>query len=176
MSASLRRSAAILAAALSVSCVTGTYQRVNLFEPRPDELVRPLTESPSDLQDCLDALGAPNFVWPTDGATAMAWAHSHQRGWGVRVSASIRGVSASVNYASALAKAQALALFFDEEWNLLYLRRGKLADLLEEHPQRVQPVPPRPDGSERGEGEPGTSGEPDASVAGEESEDSSPPE
>jgi len=128
--------------AVAGACVTGTYERDNLNEPRPDELVQPLLDGSASLQECLDALGAPNLVWPTEDEVAMAWAHTHERGWGVRVAYTIERVTASVRYNSALAKAQALALFFDDEWNLLYLRRGKLADLLEERPRRVQPVPP----------------------------------
>lgn len=124
-------------------CVAGTYQRVNINEPRSEVDVQPLVDETAELQQCLDALGAPAFVWPTADGTAMAYAHTHQKGWGVRASVPIGRASGSLAVNSALAQGDALVLFFDQDWRLRFLRRGKLVDLLQAHPQRVQPVPPR---------------------------------
>lgn len=123
-------------------CVRGIYNRVNVNEPRSETAVSALRAGETELQEALDSLGAPNLVWPTSDGTALAWAHTHERGWGLRLSVPIRQFSANFDYRSNLAKAEAIALFFDEDWKLEYLRRGALADLLDERPRRVQPVEP----------------------------------
>jgi len=139
----MQRVGLLAATTLLSSCVTGTYRRINIGEPRPDAVVQPLLEEASELQDCLDSLGAPNFVWPTDDGTAVAYTHSHQKGWGLRVSAALRRVTGSVAVNSSLERGEAWVLFFDPDWNLLFLRHGMLADILQDHPRRVQPIPPR---------------------------------
>lgn len=133
----------VLTLCLLSGCVSGRYRRFSVNEPKAETSLQPLLERSAGLQECLDALGAPNFVWPTDVGTAMAYAHTFEKGWRLRVSAPVKRVSGSVTYNSSLEKGQAVVLFFDDDWNLRFLRRGKLVDILQQHPRRIPPVAPR---------------------------------
>ena len=125
---------------LLAGCVSGEYSRVIVNEPVDEETVTGL-EPGTDLQVCLDRLGAPIRVWESEaGQFAMAYGWIRERGWGVRASYSFApypGASASFTYDDQLKRMQGAVLWFDHDMTLIKARVGLLADLI---PPRRRPV------------------------------------
>jgi len=126
---------ALLAPLALAGCVT--YQQTNVNEPLDDELIAALTAG-TDLQVCLDQLGAPIRVWQTEhGKFAMAYGWLWTRGWGVSASIQvIPFVSASLRFADDAKKLRGGVLWFDGDMKLLEAKTGLLSDLL---PERRRP-------------------------------------
>jgi hypothetical protein len=129
----------LLPALLLAGCVSGQYSRVIVNEPVDEETVAAL-EPGTDLQVCLDRLGAPIRVWESEaGQFAMAYGWIRERGWGVRASYSFYSYApgASITYSDDLKRMQGAVLWFDDGMSLLTSRVGLLADLI---PPRRRPV------------------------------------
>ena len=91
-------------------------------------------EPGADLQDCLDVLGAPLWVWERpveDGigfAAAYGWFLSQD--WGFDVSIPVtEWYSVSFDYGEISEDMQGVVLFFDAEGRLESFREGLLRDL-----------------------------------------------
>jgi hypothetical protein len=113
------------------SCISLTWQHEITLEPVRPEAVATLQPGTSDLGACLDALGAPLYVWEYRGdeiALAFGWLESRHWGAGVRAQV-VENVSASFNYDAIDAATEGYVLFFDEAWKLTAVRRGKLRNL-----------------------------------------------
>lgn len=134
MSAAGRQSAAGLALALGAlglcSCVRARYQKTTLLRPIASGAETELAPG-AELEACLARLGAPNFVWEQPGgAVAVAYAWSRSVGWGVGVSGTIvRNVDASFNYDDLSANTRGLVLWFDANWRLERVERGRMREL-----------------------------------------------
>jgi hypothetical protein len=129
----------LLPALLLAGCVSGQYSRVIVNEPMDGEVITGL-EPGTDLQVCLDRLGAPLRVWESEaGQFAMAYGWIRERGWGVRASYSFYPYApgASINYSDDLKRMQGAVLWFDHEMSLIKARVGLLSDLI---PPRRRPV------------------------------------
>lgn len=129
--------------AVAPGCVTGSFTRDSRFEPVPRGALRPLQPGESDLQDALDALGAPLWVWevPGDGM-AVAYGWEEERAWGLSFSVPLtRQLSANFDYDDIDADLAGVVLFFDAERRLVEKRRGRLRDLALEE-LRARPSDP----------------------------------
>ena len=124
------------------SCVTGSYQREIELERIAASRAAGLEPGQSDLSDCLDALGAPSYVWEYRGdGLALGYAWLHRKGWGVGVSYAVADyASASFNYDSLGSNTKGYLLTFDAEWKLTAVRKGYLRDLTIEF-ARPRPAP-----------------------------------
>jgi len=118
-------------ALLLAGCVSGNYTRMLVNEPIDDARIAALSAG-SDLQVCLDALGAPARVWETDaGRFAVAYGWIRQRGWSIRASYPLASFfSASISYEDRLRKMRGAVLWFDSDLKLVEAKTGQLADLL----------------------------------------------
>ena len=130
----IRRGSLGLVLALSASsCLRFTYSRQMVESPVPAETLAGL--APGDgLGRCLELLGAPLLVLELgDGGSALVYGWSKASGFGLRVSAPIRGgASASIDYDSLARRAQGVLVKFDAGQRLVLIRRGSLKDLLAE--------------------------------------------
>ena len=124
---------------LMVGCVSGDYTRVIVNEPVDTQAVFDL-ERGTDLQVCLDRLGAPLRVWESEaGQFAMAYGWIRDRGWGVSARYSFVNYApgASFSYDDQLKKMQGAVLWFDDRMSLIDAKVGLLSDLI---PPRRRPV------------------------------------
>lgn len=119
-----------LSALAASSCVRARYQKSTVLRPVPLAAHSEL-EPGASLRECLARLGAPNFVWEQpSGALAVAYAWSRSVGWGVGVSGTIvRNVDASFNYDDLSANTRGLVLWFDANWRLERVERGRMREL-----------------------------------------------
>jgi hypothetical protein len=121
-------------------CVSVTWTRESRYDPVPGEAVAKLSAGESDLGTCLEALGAPLWVWEhpfnggdgRDGA-ALAYGWFDERDLGLSFSVPVsKEVSASFDFDKIDARMRGLVLFFDGDWKLTAWRSGLLRDLTRE--------------------------------------------
>ena len=130
---------ALLAGAVALacsSCLRLDWRRVSRFEPLSETLDASLAVGVSDLDDCLDAFGAPLWVRELAGeerAAALAWGWFESKTIGFRVSYAFdRFVTASLDYSDLDAEMEGVVAVFDADWRLVELERGLLMDLTSE--------------------------------------------
>ena len=125
------------------SCINVTWQHEVALERVPAAKFASMQPGRSDLGACLDALGAPLYVWEYRGdglVLGYGWLENRQWGAGARIQAS-SGVSASFNYDSIDGATQGYVLFFDDAWVLTAVRSGNLRDIAAGlQPRRPAPV------------------------------------
>ena len=122
--------APLLLLALCSACVSFDYVRFSYEEPLPDAAVAALAPG-APLQDCLAALGAPQWVWEQpDGRLALGYAWFDQVDWGFSVSWSLTDfASVSFEFDSDVREVPGVVLLFDAAWQLAASRRGFMADI-----------------------------------------------
>lgn len=112
-------------------CLNITWQRESRFAPPPEEAVARLQPDESSLGHCLNALGAPLWVWEYRGdgvGLAYGWLETESSGF--NLSAPVTDyVAVSLDYDEVDSEMHGLVLLFDEDLNLTELRRGLLRDL-----------------------------------------------
>ena len=120
-------------------CIRLDYVRTLVDQPVPEEKFEAL-EPGSSLQACLDALGAPAFVWSDPRGVWCAYIWINQRG--PRIAASVPlvafalpGPSPSITYSHIKRRGEGITLCFDNDLNLRFARRG-LTDLPDRNPGR----------------------------------------
>lgn len=118
-------------AALGGGCVRLRFERRTLMRPLPSRAEAQLAPG-TPLAQCLEQLGAPNFVREQpQGGAALAYAWSRASGWGFGLSTSVAdNVDASFDYDKLSNQTRGLLLWFDSEWRLVRAERGRLLDLL----------------------------------------------
>ncbi len=135
--ASLRALAVLLCVSLGSACINVDWTRNSRYHPVPETLEPELVVGESNLDDCLAQLGAPLWVLEhpikgRDGAL-LAWGWYISSDLGMKVTYTFdRFVSSSVDYQRTDADMEGLVAIFDEEWNLVELKRGLLRDLASE--------------------------------------------
>ncbi len=131
MTHALRSLAVALLASLPVGCVQIEYMRNSSEAPIPESAVAALRVGASDLQACLDALGAPLFVYrQANGGVVLAYGFRESSGWGISGSYTPREYgSVSLAFDSDTANIDGYVLQFDDAWQLTALQRGNLRDL-----------------------------------------------
>lgn len=144
-----RAAALLLAAALAPGCVQLSYRRTLQHREVPAEVSSDLAVREADLAECLDALGAPLFVWEQpEGWMALAYGWEDTRHGGVNLSVPIsRFFSASVDYNEVDSELKGVVLVFDDERRLVRVRRGVLRELASS--ERPRPFFVEPDGDAR---------------------------
>lgn len=133
----------IIFGALTAGCVSVNWERESRFTPPDEQSLDGLQAGESGLGHCLDALGAPLWVWEYDGdGVALAYGWLEERRWNINVSAPVSdSLSASFDFTDAASNMEGLVLLFDEELILHELRRGLLVDLTTAA-RRARPAPP----------------------------------
>ena len=136
------RWAPVLCALLCSSCIRWNWERHRLGEPIVSEQHAALSAGTTELQACLDQLGAPLLVWeePNDHV-AMAWGWRDDGSWGLNMSVPLaEQFSASIDYGTADLELLGLVLVFDGERRLISKRQGALADLTQSLRRHRSPV------------------------------------
>ena len=121
----------LLALALSLGgCISVNYQRFSQFEPVDEFALSEIQTPGTDLQTCLDALGAPLFVRETPHGVVLAYGWQDAGRWGFDVSITFeRVIRVSFDYNQIDEQLRGVVLLFDSDWKLIALRRGFLRDL-----------------------------------------------
>ena len=126
-------------AALGASCVSLNWQRESRNGPLRGEAIARLglEAGKTDLDECLDAFGAPLWVWEHvehgRPAAALAYGWTDENDFGFSVSVPLTEYfSASYDYDRVDRRMKGVVLFFDENWKLVSWRSGLLHDLTEE--------------------------------------------
>lgn len=102
----------------SSSCVSVQYGRERLDLPPTEEAIASLVPGTTQLQECLDLLGAPKVVEPTQTGErlTLAWVWNAGSGWGFGVSVPLgEQVNASFQYDDVQSDLPRLQLRFDGE-------------------------------------------------------------
>ncbi len=111
-------------------CVRLHYFRISHFEPTPEPVLEQLENSHAELQECLDALGAPLIVGELPDGIAVAYGWEDRGQWGIDVSYAFeRFLSIRFNYDSIAESLRGVLLMFGEDLRLKAIRRGLLGDL-----------------------------------------------
>lgn len=91
----------------------------------------------SNLQECLEELGAPLLVREHMDGALLAWGWADERAFGLNLSIPVaRSVSANLGYNRSFEGMRGLVLFFDEAWIMQGMHRGYLAEILPEERSR----------------------------------------
>lgn len=116
---------------LLASCVSFTWSRDRRHEPPPEGAIETLVPGQSTLAECLEALGAPLYLWEYKGdGAALAWGWTDENRKGVAVSIPLyEQTSASFSYDSGREKLRGAVLLFDRDLVLEQVREGWLRDL-----------------------------------------------
>jgi hypothetical protein len=138
----VKRIIASLLLAPLAGCLAVTWQHEVEHERVSNRAIKHLQPGASDLGACLDALGAPLYVWEYRGdGLVLAYGWLQTLHWGASASADMgNGLSASFNYDSIDGATQGYVLFFDDAWILTAVKAGNLRDLAAGF-QRQRPAP-----------------------------------
>jgi hypothetical protein len=124
------------------SCISVTWRHEVDLEHVSARKIKHLQPGVSDLGACLDALGAPLYVWEYRGdGLVLAYGWLQTKHWGAGARADMgNGISASFNYDSIDGATTGYVLFFDEHWILTAVQHGNLRDIAAGY-QRRRPAP-----------------------------------
>jgi hypothetical protein len=129
----MRPVAIAAAAALCSACLHVRWERESRYAPVPEAGLETL-EAGRGLDECLDALGAPLWVWEhvergRPGA-ALAWGWFDEETVGVSLSVPVSDyASLSLDYDDVDRRMRGVVLFFDEDLRLAMWRTGFLHDI-----------------------------------------------
>ena len=127
----------VLLALVLSGCVSVNYQRFSQFEPIDEFALSEIQTPGTDLQTCLDALGAPLFVRETPHGMVLAYGWQDAGRWGFDVSFTFqRFLTVRFNYDQIDEQLRGAVLLFDSDWKLIALRRGFLKSLTKELERR----------------------------------------
>ena len=91
----------------------------------------------SNLEECLEGLGAPLLVREHLDGALLAWGWSDERAFGLNLSIPVaRAASANLGYNRNFEGLRGLVLLFDETWIMQSMHRGYLAEILPEERSR----------------------------------------
>ena len=111
------------------SCLNLRYSRIVQLREPADGHYESLRPGESDLQACLDLLGAPLIVQEYAAGQALAWGWFEAADWSLSAQTPIGDQSASLSFQSVDGRMLGLLLLFDRDWRLIELRRGYLREL-----------------------------------------------
>ena len=125
---------------LCAGCVTGSWQNEHRFMRPPPGSIGSLEPRVHDLEQCLDRLGAPLFVYETPDGFALAYGWFESRDLGASVSVPVsEAANASFSMRDIDGRMKGLVLFFGPQTELLLIQRGPLRDLTA-GAERVRPA------------------------------------
>ena len=120
----------LLVTLVAAGCVRLNYFRISHFEPTSDTVLRQLEDSDTELQQCLDALGAPLLVGELPDGIAVAYGWQDRAAWGLNVGYTFeRILNVRFNYQDTEDSLRGVLLLFDDNLRLKAIRRGNLGDL-----------------------------------------------
>jgi hypothetical protein len=130
------------AALLLAGCVTFSFDRDLRFTPLAEDSLAGLQPGQARLDQCLERLGAPLYVWEYKGdGMALAYGWNKEKSWNVTVSVPVtQYYSASASYSDDTANLRGAVLLFDRDLKLEMVRRGFLRSLRAETEAR-RPAP-----------------------------------
>jgi hypothetical protein len=118
-------------ALLAVGCVQLQYTHAHIGEPLPVGIEDALPIGEATVQQALDLLGAPTYVYGDDvQGISLAWTWRHTEGWGISLSYSISELfNLSGSYDDDGTETWGVFLTFDRELRLREARRALLSDV-----------------------------------------------
>ena len=120
----------LLVALVPAGCVRLNYFRISHFEPTSDTVLQQLEGSDAELQQCLDALGAPLSVGELPDGIAVAYGWQDRAHWGLDVGYTFeRILNVRFNYQDVEDSLRGVMLLFGDDLRLKAIRRGLLGDL-----------------------------------------------
>jgi len=124
--------AALFLLIVPTGCVRYDYQRDIVNEPIADQRFAELAPG-MDLQECLERLGAPGYVWNDQRGVWLAYIWIQEKRPRIAVSLpfiglGLPGTSPSFSYARIKRRGEGIILCFDHDLVLRFARRG-LTDL-----------------------------------------------
>ena len=122
-----------LAAVASLAgCVQFGFWRFRDNEPIEDDVLATIRPGETSFGDCLTRLGAPQIVFESlDGDVVIAYAWQDEISWGLSVDYSFTEFAqASLSWDLANRQIPGVVLIFDQQLELLYVKRGFLRDML----------------------------------------------
>lgn len=140
----------VLAATLLASgCFRFSWRHQTRNAPAGSAALDELRPRETSLDQCLERLGAPLYVWEykrNGVALAYGWLENDEKGFSVSVPIA-QDFSASLSYDDADAQMRGVVLLFGPELTLELVRRGYLRDLSVEF-DRSRPAASEPAGPE----------------------------
>ncbi len=129
----MKFAAVFLALVWLPGCFSWSWTREEIELPIIEESLAQL-EYGASLDECLEQLGAPLYLWEyRKTGIALAWGSLSRRDLGLSVSVPISDqASGSINYNHIDNDIQGVVLVFDEDYRLRWIRRGFLSDLAQE--------------------------------------------
>ena len=120
------------------SCVSFTWYRTHRDEPSPKNAISALVPGKSTLAECLEALGAPLYLWEYKGdGAALAWGWNDLHWKGITLSIPVyEQTSMSASYDYGAERMKGAVLLFDHDLVLESVRKGWLRDLEREMGRR----------------------------------------
>ena len=126
--------AASLASALTLSsCLSYSWSREEAMVPVAEDNLASL-QSGASLEECLDELGAPLYLWEyRETGIVLAWGSSSRADHGFSLSVPLSdNSSVSINFNNIDQKIEGVVLVFDEALELRWIRRGYLSEIAAE--------------------------------------------
>ena len=109
------------------SCASASLNSNVLDRQIDSTAVAKLSVGKSNLDDCLEILGAPTRVEQSDGGDQFVLSYEWLRtsGWGAGVSVPIDTIgNVSVNYSNSDTSPAFVKLIFDKDWQLIEVMQG----------------------------------------------------
>lgn len=118
-------------------CIRLHYFRISHFEPTPDPVLERLQGRHAELQECLDALGAPLIVGELPDGVAVAYGWQDRGNWGLDIGYTFeRILNIRFNYKQTDDSLRGVLLLFNNDLHLEAIRRGLLGDLTRQFKRR----------------------------------------
>lgn len=126
--------ATLFAAASSTGCISLQWSRSSLHQPIDESRTAHFEIGRSSMSDALEGLGAPLYVWELPrGNAALAWGWFNSRDLSVQVSAPTDSpADPSFQYSQIDNRLRGYVLVFDERDELVFVKRGYLAEIADE--------------------------------------------
>ena len=141
----VRAAALVVSVALVLgleSCIGVSWRRRTFDVPIADASLAALAPGVSTLGECLDALGAPLYVWEYKGdgvALGYGWLKRSEVGVSASVPVAER-FNASFSFDEIRSQLDGVVLFFGPELKLELVRRGYLREIAPAERRRPAPV------------------------------------
>lgn len=130
--------AALLFVPLASACLSLAWVREHRDQPPPENWIEDLRPGEADLEQCLNRLGAPLYVWEYKGegmALAWGWVDNDRKGFTFSVPLADEA-SASFSYDRIDERMRGVVLLFDRDLKLELARSGYLRDLSRDYQRR----------------------------------------
>ena len=110
----------------STSCASINFSHVRVDTAPEKAAVAQAVAGQTDLEKCLNLLGAPTSVEPSETGQRfiLTWNWLEQEDWGFSLSIPLGDQSASFNWKDSESQPQFVRLFFDANWRLVDKAEG----------------------------------------------------